>query len=355
MGTLYKRAGSRNWMMAVTVAGRQHCKSAHTSNKRLADQLLSRWETEVFEGRYYLPSSKPPTFEDYAKEFLKGVQHPNTRRRYASSVENLKKHFATLRVSDITADGIEEYQQARLGDGVEPATINHDLRVLRRMMRIAERKRLIGRSPLVDVEPLKERSRRAPHIVTFEEEEKILSAAVPYMRMLVVLILETGMRSHTEALALLWDAIDFANDTIRVRKSKTHAGIRNIPLSARCKAELLRWRKMFGPDFSSFVFPNMRSPTQPLKDVRQTWENTLRDAGLPRFVLYNLRHTHASRLMSEGVSSLFIAQMLGHSSPSIVGTYAKATDEYKRDAIRRLERMRSAHVAHQSTTPTSIN
>lgn len=223
------------------------------------------------------------------------------------------------------------------------------------MMRIAERKRFIGRSPLLDVEPLKERSRGAPHIVTFDEEERILSVAVPYMRMLVVLILETGMRSHSEALALLWDAVDFANDTIRVRKSKTRAGIRNIPLSARCKTELLHWRKMFGPEFSAFVFPNMRKPAKPLRDVRQTWERTLTDAGLPKFVLYNLRHTHASRLMSGGVSSLFIAQMLGHSSPSIVGTYAKATDDYKRDAIRQLERIRSAHTAHQRATPTSIN
>lgn len=131
MGALYKRAGSENWMMAVTVAGRQRCKSTHTSNKRLADQLLSRWETEVFEGRYYLPSSNPPIFEDYAKEFLKSVQHPNTRRRYAASVEKLKKHFAAQRISDVTGDGIEEYKQATLGEGVEPATINHDLRVLR--------------------------------------------------------------------------------------------------------------------------------------------------------------------------------------------------------------------------------
>jgi len=58
--------------------------------------------------------------------------------------------------------------------------------------------------------------------------------------------------------------------------------------------------------------------------------------------------------MSEGVSSLFIAQMLCHSSPSIVGTYANATDEYKRDAIRKLENIRSAHVA-QRVNPTPIN
>jgi integrase len=63
-------------------------------------------------------------------------------------------------------------------------------------------------------------SPRPPHIVTFDEEEKILTAAVPYIRVLVVLILETGMRSHREALALRWDAIDFTNDSIRVRDRK---------------------------------------------------------------------------------------------------------------------------------------
>jgi integrase len=67
----------------------------------------------------------------------------------------------------------------------------------------------------------------------------------------------------------------------------------------------------------------------------------------------NLRHSHASRLMSGGVSSLFIAQMLGHSSASIVGTYAKATDEYKRDAIRKLESLRPTRQDASSQRSTS--
>ena len=78
MGTLYKRAkGSRNWMMAVTVNGKQICKSTHTSNKRLADQLLSRWETEVFERRFHLPKSAPPPFPEWADEFLAKLRAGN--------------------------------------------------------------------------------------------------------------------------------------------------------------------------------------------------------------------------------------------------------------------------------------
>jgi len=94
MGTLYKRDGSRKWMMAVTVGGRQVCKSTHTTNKCLAGHLLARWETEVFEGRFHLPQSKPPLLELYATDFLASIRHPNTRRRYASSSD--AKVFANL-------------------------------------------------------------------------------------------------------------------------------------------------------------------------------------------------------------------------------------------------------------------
>jgi serine/threonine protein kinase len=108
------------------------------------------------------------------------------------------KRFTTTDSTDVT-ESLASMTASR------PATINHDLRVLRRMMRLAERKQLIARNPFVQVEFLKQSAPRPPHIVTFEEEERILTVAAPYMRVLVVLILETGMRSHREALALRWD------------------------------------------------------------------------------------------------------------------------------------------------------
>ena len=130
--------------------------------------------------------------------------------------------------------------------------------------------------------------------------------------------------------------------------------LRNIPLSERCKAELLRWRGMVGPEFSPFVFPNLRIPTRPIKDIRHSWEKVLKDAGLEFFWIYNLRHTFASRLSAAGVSDLFVAQMIGHSSPSILQKYSKAIDEYRRDAVRKLENMRAEH-AEQNAIPSSIN
>jgi integrase len=257
-----------------------------------------------------------------------------------------------MKLSEITPDVIEDFKEKRLSDGVRTATVNRDLAVLHRMMKLAERKMLINESPFRDVEFLEERQqRRRPHILTFVEEDRVLNAAVPHIRALAVLILETGMRSRREALSLLWSDVDFVNDLISVRESKTRAGERTIPISGRCKIELLRWRSLVGPEFSSYVFPNMHDPSKPLKDLRRSWANALKDAGLQYFWIYDLRHTLASRLTQAGVSPVFVAQIIGHSSSSILSTYARAIDEFRRDAIHKLENLRRNYVSREESTP----
>lgn len=198
------------------------------------------------------------------------------------------------------------------------------------------------------MEFLEERNqRRRPHILTFEEEDRLLAVAVPHIRALTVLILETGMRSRREALSLLWSDVDFVNDLICVRESKTKAGERTIPISGRCKIELLRWKTLLGSEFSPYVFPNLHAPSKPLTDVRRSWAKALEDAGLQYFWIYDLRHSAVSRLTHAGVSPIFVAQIIGHSSPSILSTYARAIDEFKRDAIHKLEGVRGDHVSSQ--------
>jgi len=261
-----------------------------------------------------------------------------------------------VKLSDITSDVIEDFKEKRLLQGVRTATVNRDLAVLRRMMKLAERKMLISESPFRDVEFLEERKqRRRPHILTFEEEDRVLAAAMPHLRTLAVLILETGMRSNREALALPWTDVDFVTDVVKVRESKTEAGERTIPISARCKVELLRWRELLGPEFSSYVFPNMRNPSKPLKDIRRSWAKALKDAGLQYFWIYDLRHTLASRLTQAGVSPLFVAQIIGHSGTSILNTYVRAVDEYRRDAIHKLEKLRDTHVSGREGTQKHSN
>jgi integrase len=151
---------------------------------------------------------------------------------------------------------------------------------------------------------------------------------------------ETGMRTG-EMLSLRWHDIDFVSHTLHVKQSKTQAGIRAVPLSCLCKAELLRWRDLVGPGYSEFVFPSFANRRHPLLHAgRKAWANALKKAGLPNFPIYYLRHCWASRLAGAGVSALVIAQMLGHSSTQIVARYAVAVDQNRIEAINKLEAFR---------------
>ena len=49
-------------------------------------------------------------------------------------------------------------------------------------------------------------------------------------------------------------------------------------------------------------------------------------------------------------SPISIAQLLGHASVGIVMTYAKSTDEARRDAIQKLEQFRQLHTTERTDT-----
>ena len=233
-GSLYRRG--KVWWMAYYIGAEQQCESTKTRNKRLAQKILNVRIAEIIEGCFHLPKSKSPRLEYFSRNFLDSIRHENTKKRYTSSLASLRTHFGDVDLSEITPAEIDEFKERRLAEKIRATTINRDLAVLRQMLKIAERRRLITSSPFREVEMLEERKdRRRPYILSFVEEEKLLAVAPNNIRALAVLILETGLRSGKEALALKWTDIDFAQGEIRVGESKTVAGIRTVPMS-NCSA-----------------------------------------------------------------------------------------------------------------------
>jgi integrase len=340
MGSLYKRG--KIWWLGYVVDGRQHCESSGTTNKRVAEKILSLRIAEIIEGRYRLPKSNPPRLNEWAAQFLDAISHPNTKRTYDSCIQMLLNFFGDARLSQITPDRIEDFKLSRRNDGAGPATINRNLAALRQMMKLAARQRLIARTPFQEVDFCEERSsRRQPHILTFEDQKTLVAAAPPLLRTLIVLLTESGLRVGREALPLKWNDVDLLNEVVYVRQSKTRAGIRAVPLSNLCKTVLAEWRRLTGPELSPYVFANLSNPQSHLKGVRKTWARALKDAQIGFFPIYNLRATFASRLSAAGVPDVFVSQMMGHAR-GLLQTYAKAITEYRRDAIRKLEAYRES-------------
>jgi integrase len=334
--------------MSAMVDGHQICRPTGASNKRVAQQIYEAWRVEIAQGRFDL-LKKAPELKDWAEKYLKSVDHPNTRRRYKSSMENLIAFFGgDSRLDHVSTARIEQFKQERREAGVKAGTINRDLRFLAQAMKQAVRERFLARSPfeLTKFFLNESRDRKKPYIISWEEEEKILSVARPKIRVLVVLGIETGMRTG-EMLRLQWKDIDFLNDVIHIEKSKTASGIRSVPMSDRCRTELMRWRNLIG-NFSEWVFPNFSNRRHPLQGGRKAWASTLKNAGIPFFPIYYLRHTFASRLTSAGVSTLTIAQMLGHSTTQLVPRYAQVMDKNRLDAVKKLKSLRQSSITGES-------
>ena len=195
------------WWLSYMTAGKQVRESSRSTNKRLAESILAKRKTELFEGRWSLPRSDCPRLRQWCDEVIARVAHPNTRGRYSASAKNLNAFFGNPKLREISSASIEQYQRSRLSEGRHPATVNRDTALLFRLMRLARRHRLILRNPCEEVERLNERrERRQARPLTSAEEDRLLTSCDSLLRMFVIVLIETGLRSKTEALPLKWEA-----------------------------------------------------------------------------------------------------------------------------------------------------
>jgi integrase len=342
--------------MAYSVAGKQHCESTGTSNKRVAQKILDIRRAEIAEGRFSgLLKSHPPVLKDYFSKYLDDRMdlHPNTRTRYAVSRRALESVFGGMRLPDITDARIEEYKADRRKGGTGPAGVNRDLSLLRQILKQAKKQRYIAQNPLGDREHFlnerKERLQSKPF--TVEEEQRLLAVATGYLRPLLILLLDTGVRPNAEALALKWCDIDFDRGMVTV-SSKTPAGLRTVPMTTRLKAELLSWKKLTG-SHSEFVFFYPRNPAKHLLHVRKSWAHALQDAKVEKRRLYDCRSTFCSRMYAAGIQPVLIELLMGHAGSGLIHTYAKADDDFKRDAAAKLEAFITSKIPAENTSTTS--
>lgn len=113
------------------------------------------------------------------------------------------------------------------------------------------------------------------------------------------LLLLTGARKN-ELLKATWDHFDFEKGVWTKPSSLTKQKKReHLPLSEEALQVLQELKKL---NFDSpYVFPG-KTKKQPLKNVQTLWTNVIKKAKLDKVRIHDLRHTHASHLVSSGLS-----------------------------------------------------
>ena len=202
---------------------------------------------------YYKSSEKGEslTFGEWADLFLENyskppIREPKTHVANLRAANHLKKAFTTCRLVDVTADEIEIYLRDRLRQRVrfktssgyiergklKPTTVHQELRVLRRMLNVAVRKKLLASNPCANVGiPVAVKGLFRPHYVSWSEQQQIEFHAPTHLRNVVRIITETGLRVYKELLPMKKEHVDLINSIVWIPDSKTPNGISELPLT----------------------------------------------------------------------------------------------------------------------------
>ncbi len=342
---LYKRKDSRFWWMDYTAKGEQRCESTKTSSKDLAKKIWKKREAEIALGRFQVgwPGERM-TFAALCEEFLdshSSTLSPKSQENHRIFSKHLRSYFGDRKLTDIDERAVVDYRNYRRRQPlrwnpkrtVKGATVNRELACLHCIFQFALKRKYIGENPTAGVKHFNERIERpTKSMLTVEDEHRILEAAPPYLRVAIVLLVQTGGRTYSEGLSLRWDQVDLAHGVIHLGGSvKTTDSAQPLPLSRLACDVLKEWKKEQGSE-SPFVFPSPKTQGKPICSVKHAWRTTLKNAGVPYFPIYNLRHVFCTRL-SWVAPDAVVQRAMRHSSPETKRHYQLGMVDQVREGI----------------------
>jgi integrase len=159
-------------------------------------------------------------------------------------------------------------------------------------------------------------------------------------RLAMVLALNTTMRSF-EIKALRWYDADLLASTVTVRRSKSEAGQRLIPLNKDALSamrELYRRASAIGgtqPDHYVFLACENEhfDPTTSRKSWRSAWRSLRKAAGIGAIRFHDLRHHAITELAESQASDATIKAIAGHVSRQMLEHYSHVRLDLKRKAL----------------------
>lgn len=344
---LYKRKGSRFWWMSYTVNGEQQFESTKTTSKDLAIKIWKKREGEIAMGLFKVGwAGERMTFNELCEEFLRShvsTLSTSSQRNHHLFLKNLRASFGNRALAEISTQMVEEYRENRRQQPskrnprrtIKGATVNRELECLRCMFEFAVRRKYVPENPASGVRHFDERRERpVKRMLTVEEEQRILEAAPPYLRVGIVLLVQTGGRTYSEGFSLRWDQVDLENGVIHLSGDvKNAASAQPVPLSKLACQVLQSWRAQLNSD-NPCVFPSPRDSNKPIGSVKKVWRTTLNKAGVPYFPIYDLRHVFCTRL-SWVAPDAVVQRAMRHSSPETKRRYQLGMMEQVRENIER--------------------
>jgi integrase len=260
--------------------------------------------------------------------------------------ECLRPFFASKRLNQIAADDVRAFQAHRLQEGKHPNSVNHEVKAL---LRLLKRAKLASR--LRDDVKLLRVQREPRQMLMPSEKQRLFETAstkpewqTAYCAAL--LTANTSMRP-VELRRLLWSDLDPFNRLVTVRRSKTEAGTRVIPLNDLAWSAFAAMKQRadslgtYAPEHYIFhrEWPKIDA-TRPMSGWRSAWRTLRKAAGMPKFRYYDLRHLCVTEMLEAGIPEGVIREVVGHIDPAMTRHYSHPRLAARRAAVEALSIVR---------------
>ena len=338
LGVRVRPSGGKSYVLLEETGGlTKRVSLGAVSTMTVAEARRASHERRARPETLEAPATAPPV--PLFREFVDGEwkkahfdrYKPSTRKGVRIRIEaRLLPAFGNTPLDRIAAAEVRKWFDA--WSRTAPGGANKGLELLRQIMNFAIARGYVEKNPTRDIRP-----NRRPKLTRFLSREEIarlhraLDAEAEkgnrQQADIVRLLLLTGCR-RGEIVGLRWSEV--RNETLVLADSKT--GPRRVPLNAQTRRILDRQPRDAGP----FVFPSPRDPSRPRGGPLSLWYRVRREAGIEDVRLYDLRHTHASHAVMNGVPVPVVSRMLGHSNVRMTLRYAHLGDREIEEAVEKV-------------------
>lgn len=278
------------------------------------------------------------TLNEYSELWLKQVKQVrphSTAATYEKALNRILKNLGKIQIRNINHGHIKRMVLDDFAN-IKAKTIRNYLLPLRSMMDDAINEQIISTNPLTTIVLNKltsDRQKESDYVVdpfTREEIEAILTNAKPEARCNYQYLLFTGVRL-SEYMGLEWDDIDFKKKTQHIRRAlvmgaekgtKTKASKREthlLPMAIQALEDQKQYT-WFNKSKQPKVFRRISDGKRMFdyEHISRPWKTLLSRLKIRYRTPYQMRHTFASQLLSDGENPHFVAKLLGHKTVEMV-------------------------------------
>ncbi len=297
--------------------------------------------------------------EQWYADFVEHNLALRTRRSYA---EVMRLHvipvLGSIKLRSLTASEIQAYYTKMLRSGLSSTTVLYHHRVLKMALKYAVQLQYMSTNPAESVKPPR-KNKTNIQVLSDVQVKLLLQEVIGKPVFLPVYIaLTTGMR-RGEVCGLQLDDIDLDNEKFTVRYCyqlaagelklwplKTDGSRRSIPMLPGTKKVLQNYfdqrniNKEACPGYKESTFLCIWPDGHPLDPdyVYKSFKKACKKLNFPEFRFHDLRHTHATMLLRQGVHPKIVSERLGHTRVNItLDTYSHVLPELQKDVISRLD------------------